>query len=426
MIKIALLSGALTGNRGSEAMNTSAIGRINELLPDAEFGVFTYSYREDVKVFRSRHNVCLFNYAPFHLVVILLPCALLAGFLKKINFTAAKKIFPAPIRFLWGCRAAIDVAGVAFMDSRLRFLPFNVLSIYAGFLMQVPVIKFAQALGPFTKWVNLTLARHCFRRCAHIYVRGDATYQNMQQLHLYLNTITTSPDVAFCHTNADIITCENEEKVIRCIEKIREWKRKKKKIVGISPSSLIASGKKGEHYKSFLVSLTEQLLDQGVHLVFIPNSSRERKPHVWRNNDLPLLWYLSDKISCENENALFLTLNMNAVAVKEILKECDTVITSRFHAMIFALSLNVPVYVVGWSHKYHEIMQEYGMRKYVVDYTKVNVEDVCNVVGEMLDQKEEMSKRIAEITKSVKQKSFRQIEETVSFIMRKEIDEKIF
>jgi colanic acid/amylovoran biosynthesis protein len=42
----------------------------------------------------------------------------------------------------------IDLAGVSFIDGREKFLPFNILTILPAMLLGVPVVKFAQAMGP--------------------------------------------------------------------------------------------------------------------------------------------------------------------------------------------------------------------------------------------------------------------------------------
>jgi coenzyme F420-reducing hydrogenase beta subunit len=42
--------------------------------------------------------------------------------------------------------------------------------------------------------------------------------------------------------------------------------------------------------------------------------------------------------------------------------------TSRFHAMISALATETPVLVVGWSHKYAEVLRELALDEWVVDF----------------------------------------------------------
>ena len=37
------------------------------------------------------------------------------------------------------------------------------------------------------------------------------------------------------------------------------------------------------------------------------------------------------------------------------------IVTSRFHAMISALVERTPLLVVGWSHKYGEVLAQFGL-----------------------------------------------------------------
>ncbi|MEM4217351.1 MAG: polysaccharide pyruvyl transferase family protein, partial [Candidatus Methanomethylicaceae archaeon] len=46
--------------------------------------------------------------------------------------------------------------------------------------------------------------------------------------------------------------------------------------------------------------------------------------------------------------------------LKGILGTARGVISSRFHALVGALSQDVPALAVGWSHKYPQLMEEFG------------------------------------------------------------------
>lgn len=48
------------------------------------------------------------------------------------------------------------------------------------------------------------------------------------------------------------------------------------------------------------------------------------------------------------------------VRLKGILGTAHAVVSSRFHALVGALSQNVPALAIGWSHKYGQLMEDFG------------------------------------------------------------------
>ena len=60
------------------------------------------------------------------------------------------------------------------------------------------------------------------------------------------------------------------------------------------------------------------------------------------------------------ENVMFLPERYTAAQIKGILATCTAVISSRYHALIAALSQGVPAVALGWSHKYEALLSEVG------------------------------------------------------------------
>jgi len=55
------------------------------------------------------------------------------------------------------------------------------------------------------------------------------------------------------------------------------------------------------------------------------------------------------------------------LTTKAIIAAAHVVVSSRFHGLVSALSAGVPALACGWSHKYSELMADYGCSEYLVD-----------------------------------------------------------
>lgn len=65
---------------------------------------------------------------------------------------------------------------------------------------------------------------------------------------------------------------------------------------------------------------------------------------------------------------------------KGYLGQCDFVISARFHGLVSALSQNVPVVAMAWSHKYRQLLFDYGLEGYIVP---VEAEPLVELLGSM-------------------------------------------
>ncbi|HMJ14526.1 MAG TPA: polysaccharide pyruvyl transferase family protein [Polyangiaceae bacterium] len=75
------------------------------------------------------------------------------------------------------------------------------------------------------------------------------------------------------------------------------------------------------------------------------------------------------------------------LALKAELASAAIVVGSRFHALVGALSSGTPTIAVGWSHKYEELMRDYGL-----DNASVRVADFERVAA-LLDQWADATRR---------------------------------
>jgi polysaccharide pyruvyl transferase WcaK-like protein len=88
--------------------------------------------------------------------------------------------------------------------------------------------------------------------------------------------------------------------------------------------------------------------------------------------------------------------DVNTASIKELIGMLDVALVSRFHAMVGALSLGVPVTVLGWSHKYEEVMARFGLEALVLDYGHSAVEVLRHKVVETYEGRQTLRTAILE------------------------------
>ena len=91
------------------------------------------------------------------------------------------------------------------------------------------------------------------------------------------------------------------------------------------------------------------------------------------------------------------------VEAKAIIAACRFGFSSRFHAVVGALSQGVPVLVVGWAHKYDELMREYGFTRGLL---KMDTpwSEVADLVSELANPETSMPVRAKINSSSIAQK----------------------
>jgi polysaccharide pyruvyl transferase WcaK-like protein len=84
--------------------------------------------------------------------------------------------------------------------------------------------------------------------------------------------------------------------------------------------------------------------------------------------------------------------------------------------MVASLASAVPVMVIGWSHKYLEVMERFGQQDMVLDYKKGGIEPIIDLVVRLISERPERCARIAEASPAVRQLSNRQIDYLVRLL----------
>ncbi len=413
--RFSLIAGTVHGNRGAEAMLETSIGRIRDRFPDARFTVFSY-YPEKDRALITDSAVSVRSSTPTYLVGVLFPLSLLAAPFVRLA-GRVPGFFPGSVRELAQSAALVDLAGVSFIDGREKFLPFNILTILPAMLLKTPVFKLAQAMGPFKHPAN-RIASKLLWKCALVVPRGDVTLEHMHSIDFPAVKMLPAADIAFLFESRDSLSDEGGDEAEQIAAAARALRDQGRAVVGLCPSAVLASKAAGEgwDYIGFMAETARGLIGDGHAVLLFPNATRAGSEKL-RNNDLPVIAQIVERLGADAEgNVLAVRGDMNAAALRVVLEACSVAAVSRFHAMVGTLAIGIPVAVVGWSHKYLEVMKMFGLEEFVFDYSAHDPEALRGVVERLLAERDEHAAAIVAALPKVKADSLAQFEEMFSRI----------
>ena len=397
---VSIIGGTIWGNRGAESMLTTSIGMIRKDFPNARFNVFSYYPKKDRELIKDGH-INILSCSPRSLVFRHFPSVLLASLFKKLHIRIPRLKFFKIAKALDESDLLLDVGGITFSDGRERFLPFNILTIWPAMIMGTPVVKVAQAMGPFKHGLNRACAKFFLPRCKYIFARGERTADHLRELGIPEDKWELTADIAFLYQPEYSLSSENEKEVDALVKKLKAINKKSKRVLVISPSILVEteSIKKGADYHKKIYDIVRYFKQRDYHFVFIPNATRAGSTKKSNNDILTIqrlhqtAMYLfgEEEVS---ENFDWVTYDVNTSSLRRILSEADWLVASRYHSMISGLCLGISLFVIGWGHKYKETLDYFGLGECYLDFS-----DSSRDLNEFLDS---IVKKQAEFKKLLK------------------------
>ena len=404
-----IIGGTLWGNRGAEAMVVTAVGRVRERDPQASFVVFSY-YPDADRALLSDPAVRVADVRP-KAVLVAWAVSLVTGFLALLRVRVPDAVLPATVRELRRCRVLMDVSGISFHDGRLAVVGYNLLCLWPAILLRVPVLRLSQAMGPFRHLLNRLPSRWVTRRSLFTFARGRLTAEHMAGLGVPADRWGVAPDVAFAYLPEFALTSENLDRVEAAASRLDDVVAAGGTVVALVPSSLVdqKTTAEGGDYVALLLDLVRSLQASGTHVLLMPNATRASSD-LPRNNDLVVVRALVDRAAEAGVDLDAMTVvdhDLDTAAIRDLASRSAILVTSRFHAMVAALALGVPPVVMGWSHKYAEVLEMFGCEDHAVDFSEA-AERVPGLVATLLADPEPARRRIQAALPDVTERSVAQ------------------
>lgn len=375
-ITVAITAASYSGNKGAAAMLQSSIKQLHDRYGDRLkvnlMSVYPSEDREQV----PHDFVDVVPCKPQKLIFIAFPLAILyvlLGWIPGMKSLLCKNKILKAYRHT---DLVIDEAGISFVDSRGFVMnTYAFITMAVPMLLKVPVVKYSQAMGTFKNPWNRFLAKWILPKMKLICARGQGTLDNLKGIGIEKN-------VKLCADGA--FTMEDDMNIAHMVEEETAKDEffstaDENRIVGLSISSVVDKKctKRGIDYKKSMVDFVDYLTGAGYKVLIIANAARinSEKP---RNNDL----LVGDAIYNEVQNkgmVRWYHKEMDAEEIREYIGRCRYLVASRFHSMIGALERKCPVLLIGWSHKYQEVLDMFGLGQYAIDFSNLQLD---KLIGE--------------------------------------------
>lgn len=380
-MKYIIIGSTIAGNKGAASMFMSAVQQLSKVDKQADFVLLSY-YPDEDTVLNPYKSVRVLNAKPLRLALVINTSALVWKIVPPLRKFIERKV--DAIGELAQASVYLDQGGITFSDGREVFLIYNVAIILPALIMGVPVVKCAQAMGPFNNPINKLVSRLFLPRVTRIIARGDKTKENLDTLKL--KNVVLGSDLAFLLEKPSTKDKQSAESAV----KLKDFKKDGKLVVGIAPSIVVKKkmAKAGEDYVAAMVELVESQLAKDRKVILLPHSFRngEGKKH---NNDGPLTLEIANKIS-DKSNLLTINQELNPEELRHIISSCDVFVACRFHAMISSLSMAVPTLVLGWGHKYAEILKLFGQENYAMSHKDLKVKELLSNLEKVVKNRQKI------------------------------------
>ncbi|MCM1167529.1 MAG: polysaccharide pyruvyl transferase family protein [Ruminococcus sp.] len=407
-VKIAITAASFCGNKGAAAMLQSSVKQLRERYGERLRITLMSTYpRRDGEIIAALPEnygfIRVVNAKPGKLIFLEFPLAVLYRLFGRFAPFRGAFLRNKMIRAYSECDMVVDEAGISFADSRGFVMnAYAFVCAAVPMLCGAPVCKYSQALGGFKDPRNRALAKLVLPKMRLICARGEVTRKNLAEIGITEN-VRLCAEGAFSMPDGDVYA----ERVNALCAGDDFYSGN---VAGVSISSVVDKRcrKLGIDYRKIMTEFIARLTSEGHSVLIIANAAREDSDRP-RNNDLPICREvyaaLPDKVRVR-----FYPHEFSPEELRLLIGKCTALAASRFHAMIAALERGVPVMLVGWSHKYKEVLDMFGLGEYAADYSQLTSDRLWAEFQRLLENSEEIRARISENLPRVRTSSRKNIE----------------
>jgi polysaccharide pyruvyl transferase WcaK-like protein len=405
-LNLAVIGAALSANKGAASMVLGLVDGLSDRGIHAEVSLLTTYRTEDEEVLGTHDEslipdgitVRVVNAAPFALMLALV-LSLPIRLLDRLRLPLGPLLMNPLIRAVRRSDVTVDLAGIAFADGRgFALLGYNVVMSMFPFLAGGSVVKASQALGPFTNKLTRTAARIVLPRMTTICARGASTRSHLDLLGL--SNVVDATDIAFLMRHTTISDDASTD--------LGDTETGHAPAVVVFPSAVVDAYAvaAGVDHVDVVASMIDALSASGARVIVAPHSFRQSGERG-RMNDGPIVEDIEQRV---NEPAEFVNRDLDPRELRAIIERADVAVTGRFHGMVSALKVGTPPVVIGWSHKYGEVLDQFNVSEQGISVNDLSTDRLLAIVKRTLDDREAIARTIGDAYDAVCTSAGRNIE----------------
>lgn len=398
MTTVATLGAAYSANKGAASMMQSLLDNLPDRVEGVKIVAVSTHPQADRRAYAEAGlDVPVVSQAPVEMGLAHVPLAFLAGALRTLKLPYTWLLRPAALKTLHDADLVADLSGISFVDGR-RFvvIVYNALVVLVPTVLGTKVVKCSQAMGPFKSPVNKLLAKFTLPKLARVCPRGDVTESYVRGLKL--KNVTATGDMAFTMRVPEDVRAEAKADLAA---------RGAGPYLTVSPSQVVATYCEGKQipYPKIMAEYIDKVGEAtGRRVVMIAHSAQANKG-VGHMNDLPLCRDIAELVE-NKDNLIFFDAELRPTTLRAIIGESDAIVASRFHAMISALTEHVPPLVIGWSHKYGEVLEPFKLAESAITYDELtNADTIVARTVQLLADSDAVKQRISDNLPAAQQHS---------------------
>lgn len=268
--------------------------------------------------------------------------------------------------------AVLDASGFAYSDS--FSLDRHQREAYFGRRWSsrgVPKVVLPQAFGPFRDGDKAALTREILNQAEIVFARDDVSARHLDKLGIRTEVVR-SVDFTIGLAATDVPRPFSEP------------------FAAIVPNTkLVTSGLIGSRdYVDLLAAYAKAIRAQGLAVLIV----------VHEDSDRALALELQRR-----DGSAGLFEHEDPLVLKGVLGMADLVVASRYHAVVGALSQGVRTIALGWSHKYEELMNDFGVPNWMATFEAPAVNTLARVHNDdagavvIRERKAELMSRVDEM-----------------------------